>query len=71
MKNNILKQFGNRVRKIRLEKKLSQYSLGAICNLDRNFIGMIERGQKNPSLKSIEKIADGLEVSIMDFFKIQ
>jgi transcriptional regulator with XRE-family HTH domain len=69
MKSDILVQFGSQVRKLRIESNMSQYTLSAICDLDRNYIGMIERGQRNPSLKSIEKIALGLQVSIFDIFK--
>ena len=69
MESDILRQFGGQVRKLRIERNISQYTLGAICDLDRNYIGMIERGQRNPSLKSIEKIAIGLKVSIIDIFK--
>ena len=69
MKNDILKHFGSRVRFFREQKGISQYTLGAVCDLDRNYIGMIERGQRNPSLKSIEKIAIGLQIPIIELFK--
>jgi len=68
-KHKILIEFGDRVRSIRKEKKLSQEDLAFKSDLHRTYIGMIERAEKNITLINIEKIAKGLEVSIIDLFK--
>ncbi len=68
-KHKILVEFGNRVRAIRKEKKLSQEDLAFKANLHRTYIGMIERAEKNITLINIEKIAKGLEINIIDLFK--
>ena len=65
-KKKILIKFGERVRKIRKEKGLSQEQLSFEADLHRTYIGMIERAEKNITLINIEKIANALKVSIND-----
>ena len=72
MKNNnsnILLNFGLRVQKLRKSKNLSQEQFADICELHRTYIGMIERGEKNITLKNIYKLTNALNISIADFFK--
>jgi transcriptional regulator with XRE-family HTH domain len=64
----IKKKFGERLRKMRQEKRLSQEALSFACGLDRTYIGGIERGERNPSLININKIADALNISLKDLF---
>lgn len=63
-KNEILIKFGNRVKQIRKDNKLSQEELAYKANLHRTYIGMIERAEKNITLININKIANALNVSI-------
>ena len=51
--------FGKRVRELRLERRLSQEKL---AELHRNYVGGIERGERNVSLINIVKLAHGLNV---------
>ena len=67
-KQEILIQFGNKVREIRKEKGFSQEELAHRANLHRTYIGMIERAEKNITLLNIEKIANALEVNIKELF---
>lgn len=60
--------FGQRVRELRTEKGLSQEALALACDLDRTYIGGIERGERNVSLVNIQKIAVALEVAVRDLF---
>lgn len=64
----VKRAFGKRVRALRREKGLSQEGLALNCNLDRTYIGGVERGERNVSLISIRKIAIGLGVSLRDLF---
>lgn len=64
----ILINFGNRIRKLRKDKNLSQEELSFKANLHRTYIGMIERGEKNITLLNIEKIAKALDINIKDLF---
>ena len=68
--SEILKKFGKRVRKIRLEKGItSQMDLALKAGLDRTYIGGIERGERNLALINIEKLANALGVKIEELFK--
>lgn len=69
-RKNILKNFGERVREKRKEKRLSQEQLAHKANLHRTYIGMIERAEKNITLLNIEKIANALEIEITDLLII-
>lgn len=64
----IQKKFGSRVRDIRKQKKFSQETLALACNLDRTYIGGVERGERNISLANIYKIAEALNVDVKEFF---
>ncbi|MBO7083511.1 MAG: helix-turn-helix transcriptional regulator [Bacteroidales bacterium] len=69
MNTNINIAFGKRVAALRKKQKLSQEALAERCSLFRTYIGAIERGEKSPTLNTIEKIAEGLRVSIVELFK--
>lgn len=69
MDNIILKKFGLRVKALRIEKNLTQDQFALVCGLHKNYIGMVERGERNPSLINIEILAKGLEISISDLIK--
>ena len=61
--DNRISTFGKRLRNIRLRNSLSQEALAELCKLDRTYIGGIERGERNPTLKNIIRIADALNTS--------
>lgn len=69
MNKNILIEFGARVKVLRQEKGLTQEQFAKICALHKNYIGMVERGERNPSLKNIVVIAKGLEISISELMR--
>lgn len=62
------KKFGSRIQKIRKQLKISQEELAARVGIHRNHMGRIERGETNPPLPLIEKIAKELKVSVSDLF---
>lgn len=64
-----LKQFAQRVKKLREEQGISQEKLAERANLHRTYIGMVERLERNPSLICIHKIANGLGVHITELFQ--
>lgn len=70
-RKEVLIKFGERVRELRKEKKLSQEELSFKAELHRTYIGMIERGEKNITLINIEKIANALEISINNLLKLK
>ncbi len=68
-RREILIKFGQRVRQLRKEKKLSQEELSFKADLHRTYIGMIERAEKNITLVNIEKIAKAFETSVDNLLK--
>lgn len=67
--SNLPKIIGERIRNFRKEKGLSQEELADIANLHTTYIGQLERGEKNATLESIEKVANALEISLEDLFR--
>lgn len=60
--------FGDAIRSIRKQRRISQESLALKCGLDRTYISGIERGVRNPSLTNILKIAAALDTSPAEIF---
>ena len=58
------KAMGKRIRHARKNKKLSQEQLAEICSLSTAHIGHIERGTRIPSLETVFKISQALDVSL-------
>lgn len=67
--NDIQIRFGIQVREQRTSLGLSQEKLAEICDLDRTYIGGIERGERNVSLKNIQSIAIALKVSLSELME--
>jgi len=63
-------KFGKHIAQLRRELNISQEEFADRCSLHRTYIGALERGEKSPTLKTIEKLAKGLNVSLIDLFKI-
>lgn len=64
----LLLHFGESVRSRRKQLSLSQEELAERCQLDRTYVGSVERGERNVSLKNISKLAKALGISIQDLF---
>ena len=62
-------RFGEAVRKRRLELRLSQEQLAAVAGIHRTFIGGIERGERNPTVTTIYRIAKALKTEASALFK--
>ncbi len=55
--------FGTRIRHERSEQGYSQEGFASACGIDRSYMGQIERGEKNPTLKTILRISDTLKIN--------
>lgn len=63
---DILSDFGNRLRKLRIEKGFSQEKFADLTQLDRTYVSGLERGKRNPSYLILLKIAKSLNISVKD-----
>jgi transcriptional regulator with XRE-family HTH domain len=59
-------RFGAHVRELRKAKSLSQETFASLCGMDRTYMGGIERGERNVSLKNIEIIAKSLNITLSE-----
>lgn len=66
MKEKLLVNFGGRIRILRKERKWTQTKLAEKTGFHYNYIGMIERGERNPSLINIGVFAEAFEIKIDD-----
>ncbi len=61
--------FGRRIKELRLKVGMTQESLATLAELDRSYVGAIERGEKNVSLINIGKLANALDVDLSYLFE--
>ncbi len=66
MEKDILKKFAERLKELREEKGISQEELALKGNIDRTYIGRIERCDRNPSLMILYKIAIAFEMELSE-----
>ena len=66
MSTDILVQFANRLKELRSERKLSQEEFAFLCDIDRTYIGRIERLERKPTIVILDKIAKGLNIKLKD-----
>jgi transcriptional regulator with XRE-family HTH domain len=62
------KLVAHNIRRLRVARDISQERLAFDAGVDRSYLGGIERGEENPSVDALEKIAAILVVEIRDFF---
>ena len=65
-----LKTFGSRIQELRKKNNLTQSELAEKIGLSTNFIGMVERGERNTSVDKIFKLAKAFNISLAQFFEI-
>jgi DNA-binding XRE family transcriptional regulator len=69
-RSNIKEKVGRKIAELRKEAGLTQEQLAVKTNLDRTFIGYLEKGNRSPSLETSNKIARALGIKIEDIFKV-
>ena len=67
--NTITQSIGSRIRSYRQKRGLSQEKLAELADLHNTYIGQVERGEKNLTLVSLEKILNALGISFAEFFE--
>jgi len=53
---------GQRIRTYRIRRGLSQEALARLCDRHPTYIGQLERGEKNPTLESLERVCEALKI---------
>ena len=71
MVSNVRIKFAERLKFLREERKLSQEKLALLCNIDRTYIGRLEKNKRNPSLEILYKISKGLNISLSELFDFE
>lgn len=66
-----LKRIGNHIRELRINEELSQEKLAFASDLDRSYIGSVERGERNISIINLRKIAKALNTTLPDLLNIE
>ena len=69
MADKTRKQFGRRIKQLRKERGMTQEQLALTANIERSYLGAIERGERSPTLDKISSIAKVLKVSIGKLFR--
>lgn len=69
MKNRFYEEIGRKICEIRKSKKFTQEELAWKTGLSRNFIALLEKGKKKPSIETLRKIAEVLNVKVSIFFE--
>lgn len=64
-----LKILGSRIRELRKAKNMTQFELAEKIGLSTNFIGMVERGERNTTVDKIFKLAKAFNITMEEFFK--
>jgi transcriptional regulator with XRE-family HTH domain len=65
---DVEKRFGAKLAYIRKSKKLSQMKLAEIVDMNFNYIGQIERGEANVTIKTMRILANALDIELKDLF---
>ncbi|MBT4731693.1 helix-turn-helix transcriptional regulator [Candidatus Woesearchaeota archaeon] len=61
-------EFGNKIKILRKNAGISQEKLAELAGIDRTYISSIEKGERNVSIVTIEKLSAALKVTIKDLF---
>lgn len=59
---------GREIARIRTARGISQERLAELAGLHRNYVGLVERGERNPTLKTLIAVAEALGVSLAEMF---
>ena len=63
-----IRQVGENIRNVRIRKGLSQFSLEALCGIDRGDISRIENGRLDIQFSTLIKLAEALEITTNELF---
>ena len=65
---SLRRDFGNRLKAIRLDRKLTQEEFAELVGISVDFLSLIERGVNSPSFEVLERMADRLDLQVRELF---
>ncbi len=65
----MLVALGGAIKRIRLEKEISQERLALLAEVDRSYVGRVERGDNNAAILTLARLAKALDISIADLMQ--
>ena len=65
---DLTEKLGQKIRIERMKRKMSQEKLAELAELNRNFIGMVERGESNITVKNLGNISKAFNMEIKELF---
>lgn len=68
MMTDIAQALGQRIKELRTQTGLSQEKFALLINMDRTYFASVEAGKRNIAIRNIQKIEDGLNVSLSELF---
>lgn len=69
MEGDLQRTLGANLRSIRVERKVSQERFAEMLGFHRTYLGSVERGERNPSLRSVERLAELLGVEPLELLR--
>ena len=66
---NVNKELGMRIRYLREKRKMTLEDLSFESNVNKNYLSDLERGNRNPTVKILTRIAEALDVTLEELFK--
>lgn len=69
MDEKVMARLGERIKMLRLQKNLSQNDLALECNFEKASMSRIESGRANPTIRTLFKISNALQIEFIELFK--
>ncbi|HET6844924.1 MAG TPA: helix-turn-helix transcriptional regulator [Candidatus Angelobacter sp.] len=69
MQDHLQKKIGDRVRELRLKRGWSQEEFADTCGIHRGHMGQIERGEKDVTISTLQKLSKGLGITVSAMLK--
>ncbi len=68
-KDDLQRAIGKRIKTLRESKNIAQQDLAAACNFEKSNMARLEAGNTNPTIYTLKKIAENLEIELTDLVK--
>jgi len=69
--NQLQQKIGQRIRELRESKGITQQDLAAVCNFEKANLSRIEAGRTNPTVSTLYKISQALEITISELVDVE